>query len=328
MQCLLPSPCAVREQFQVSENDKLWIADSRNKVKLALSNNKNKPLIITGPCSIHNIDSAKEIVDVIADFDSKYGSHFTFVMRMHFEKPRTTVGWKGFILDPQMNYEYNTPSGIVESRKLLHYALTKKVMTSLEILDPNLFHYYSDIISIGCIGSRTVYSQIHRQIASHAEFPILMKNPPCGSVQAAIDSCTAVKHSHTFPLVSLDGTLSLVSSFGNKDVGYVLRGSDKGPNISYADITSNTQKYRDTPFVIDCSHKNASFGSPKETFLHALDMASKFTLCKGVMIESHLLEGQQELTTKSLSHLSVTDYCQSLASLDSWLYEYKLYNSK
>ena len=313
----IPSPNELINEFNLDSDDVLFIEQSRSTIKDILVDNNKKLLVIIGPCSIHNIDSALEYANYIKLFQAQNPNLF-IVMRVYFEKPRSRHGWKGFIYDPDLDETYNINKGLRLARELLVKLTKLRIPIGCEFLDTISPQYLSDTVSWGAIGARTSESQIHRQLASGLSMPIGFKNLTDGDYKKAIDGILSSKYPHHFLGIDYDGKACHVTTKGNKYSHLILRGGLE-PNYYQKDMEEITntliKENIHTGLIIDCSH-----GNSQKEYLKQVLVASSITRLltlnkypiKGVMIESNIVGGNQKLT-KDISSLkygiSITDGC-------------------
>lgn len=296
-----------------------FIYDTRNEIADIIHGNSNKLLIVVGPCSIHDITSALEYAQKLSILAHEYYDKMIIVMRVYFEKPRTTVGWKGFIYDPHLDNSCDICEGLEKSRELIINILKLKLPVACEFLDTITPQYFSDLVSWGAIGARTTESQIHRQLASGLSMPIGFKNGTDGNIKIAIDGMIAANACHAFCGIDTLGMPSIVHTIGNNDTHIVLRGSSvKGPNYSLHNIIEARHDMNQSNLVrkilIDCSHDNSekNFKNQNKVFFHTLENYINYpNLILGMMIESNLVEGKQTITSLEQMEYgkSVTDGC-------------------
>jgi 3-deoxy-7-phosphoheptulonate synthase len=296
-----------------------FIYDTRNEIADIIHGNNNKLLLIIGPCSIHDPISALEYAEKLSVLAQEYYDKMIIVMRVYFEKPRTTVGWKGFIYDPYLDNSCDISTGLEKSRELMINISKLKLPIACEFLDTITPQYFSDLVSWGAIGARTTESQVHRQLASGLSMPIGFKNGTDGNVKIAIDGMIASSASHAFCGINDSGMPSIVHTIGNNDTHIVLRGSSvRGPNYYLNYVIEARQAMNENNFVrkilIDCSHDNSekNYLNQKKVFMYCLDNYKKYpNLILGMMLESNLLEGKQTITNLEQMEYgkSVTDGC-------------------
>ncbi len=313
---LLP-PIALLEKFPATAEAEETVRQTRENIHNMLSSQDDRLLVIIGPCSIHDTKAALEYAERLLPLRKKYRSQLEIVMRVYFEKPRTTVGWKGLLNDPYLDDSYNMNQGLRIGRKLLLDLTHMGMPTAVEFLDMISPQYLADLISWGAIGARTTESQVHRQLASGMSCPIGFKNGTNGNIQIAIDAINSAKAPHHFLSVTKFGHSAIVSTKGNEDGHIILRGG-KVPNYSKEDVHKVEQaliKHQlAEKIMIDCSHANSNKQFERQPIV-AKDICQQLSdgnqSIFGVMVESHLVEGNQKFTKdKSLNYgQSITDAC-------------------
>ena len=316
---LLPAPRELHIELPVGEAEAAYIARERAAVQSILRGEDDRLLVIVGPCSIHDPASAIEYAGRLRDFLPGVSDALALVMRVYFEKPRTRMGWKGLIYDPDLDGRGNIGEGLRSARRILLACARMGIPAASEILDLVTPQYYAELLTWGAIGARTVESPLHRQMASALSAPVGFKNATDGSVQTAVDAILVAAEAHTFPSISFEGRAIIVGSTGNPQGHLILRGSDQGPNydaIAVASAAAALAKAGLPPrLIIDCSHGNSGKDYRKQPEV-AADVADQVAggaraIC-GVMLESHLVEGNQTITEdkKQLRYgQSVTDAC-------------------
>lgn len=314
------SPIDVKRTLIPSEKVSNFISQSRDKVEKIIAKDDKRLLVICGPCSIHNEDVALEYAAKIRQVREKYNKNLEIVMRCYFEKPRTTVGWKGYINDPDLNETYDIDKGLYLARRLLLLINEMEVPVACELLDVISPQYISDLISWGAIGARTTESQLHRELASGLSFPVGFKNGTSGDIDIAIDGVTSAKLAHNFLGISERGLVSLVRTTGNEGCHIILRGGKSGTNYSAKDIKDVKEKIKAKGqaccIIVDASHGN-SLKDHKRQALVIDDVLNQInageTDIKGLMIESNLYEGNQSIQNyQNLKYgVSITDACVS-----------------
>ena len=322
----LPSPQDLINENQLDESDNLFIEESRNIIKNILSGNNSKLLVIIGPCSIHDINSAIEYGNYVKEFQ-KNNTDLFIVMRVYFEKPRSRHGWKGFIYDPDLDETYDINKGLKLARELLVKLTKMRIPIGCEFLDTISPQYLSDTVSWGAIGARTSESQIHRQLASGLSMPIGFKNLTDGDYKKAIDGILSAKYPHHFMGIDYNGSACHVTTKGNQFSHLILRGGIE-PNYYQKEIEeiSNELKKEEinTGIIIDCSHGNSQKEYKKQILIacsiNRLRLLNKYPI-RGVMIESNIHEGNQKLTLKNnLKYgVSITDGCIDIESSNNVL---------
>jgi 3-deoxy-7-phosphoheptulonate synthase len=275
-------------------------------------------LVIVGPCSIHDPAAAIEYARRLKAYAAGVSDALLLVMRVYFEKPRTTVGWKGLINDPHLDGTYDINQGLRTARELLWQMARLGVPTGTEFLDTIIPQYIADLVSWGAIGARTTESQVHRELASGLSMPVGFKNGTTGSIAVAIDALRAARHPHHFLSVTKDGVSAIVKTHGNDACHVILRGSNRGPNYeaeAVGEVVAALQHAGLPPFLmIDCSHGNSAKdhrNQPRvaESLARQIEAGSK--AIAGVMIESHLNEGSQPVAPGAglAFGQSITDAC-------------------
>ena len=313
---LLP-PVALLEKFPASHNAAQIVAKTRAAIHKILRAQDDRLLVVIGPCSIHDTQAAKEYADRLLTLREELQGELEVVMRVYFEKPRTTVGWKGLINDPQMNGSYNINDGLCIARKLLLDINESGLPAAGEFLDMITPQYLADLMSWGAIGARTTESQVHRELASGLSCPVGFKNGTDGTIKVAIDAINAASAPHCFLSVTKWGHSAIVNTTGNEDCHIILRGG-KEPNYSKGHVDAvkeGLEKAGLKPqIMIDFSHANSCKQFKKQMEVgtdvcHQIALGEKAIM--GVMIESHLVEGSQNLESgEPLTYgKSVTDAC-------------------
>lgn len=314
----LPSPREVHTIQPASEVQHQLIQNSREAIIRILERKDPRLLLVVGPCSIHDITAAKQFATHLKQLSEQVSDRFLLVMRVHCEKPRTCRGWKGLLYDPSLDDTDDLKEGIRSSRQLLLDLAEMGVPTSTEFLDPISPHYLGDLISWAQIGARTSASQIHRQMVSSLAMPIGFKNSTDGDITTAINGVLAAGDSQSFLGVTEEGHVAAITSKGNPHCHIVLRGGMHGPNYSPESIRGALHLLREAnlpPHVmIDCSHDNCGRDHRKQkaAFQSVLTQLTEGEEgIMGVVLESHLEEGQQRMETPVLPSLSLTDPCLS-----------------
>jgi len=316
---LLP-PVALIEKYPVTEKMANTVIKARDAIHNIMNGTDDRLLVIIGPCSIHDTKSALEYAEKLNVLREKYADTLEIVMRVYFEKPRTTVGWKGLINDPYMDNSYDMNAGLKIGRKLLADINEMGMPTATEYLDVLTPQYLDELISWVAIGARTTESQVHRELASGTSAPVGFKNGTDGTVKIAIDALQSAKSAHTFLSVTKFGHSAIVKTLGNEDCHIILRGGNKGPNYSAEHVNEAVEalsKAKLIPSVmVDFSHANSNKQFKKqvevaENIVEQISSGSRGVF--GVMIESHLVEGRQDLIDGCADKLvygqSITDAC-------------------
>ena len=325
---LLP-PSLLLSELPILDSSAQLINSTRSDIDNVLNGLSDKLLVVVGPCSIHDQKAAIDYAEHVKKWISTYSNDLLIVMRVYFEKPRTTVGWKGLINDPSLDNSFDINNGLKIARSLLSEINEMGVPAGTEFLDAISPQYYADLISWGAIGARTTESQIHRELASGLSMPIGFKNGTGGSIKIAVDGIKAASQPHHFLSVTKQGVSGIVKTRGNKSCHIILRGSSNGPNCDSDSIneTSRLLKDNDLPgqLMVDCSHGNSLKDykrqvSVAENLSEQISNGSKDIA--SVMIESNLVEGNQKISS-NLSDLvygqSVTDSCVGLEDTEKIL---------
>ena len=311
-------PQIYREDVAISDFSSKVVAESRETVSKIIDGQDKRILLITGPCSIHDVDAGLEYASRLTEL-SKEVKNFYIVMRVYFEKPRTTVGWKGLINDPDLDNTFKLDKGYRKARAFLAGVTSMGMPTATEFLDPFTPQYLADFVSWGAIGARTTESQTHRQMASGLSMPIGFKNGTGGSIQIAVDAMTAARDEHAFLGINEQGQSCIIHTTGNKYSHLILRGSTQGTNFdekSVSDALSLVESQGMNPtVVVDCSHANCGKDHKKMNiaFKELIRQRSKKINpgIVGIMLESHINEGNQKLSDPAdLAYgVSITDPC-------------------
>ena len=311
----VPAPYELVNKYPINDEISKLVYGTRNEISQILHNKDDRLFVIVGPCSIHDPKSAIEYAEMLSNENKKYNENLLVIMRVYFEKPRTTVGWKGLINDPDINETYNIAKGVEMARKLLIDIADLGLPAGTEFLDPISPQYVTDIISWGAIGARTAESQIHRELASGLSCPIGIKNATNGGLKAAIDGIQAANHSHVFLGATKEADIAMLKTAGNNDAHIILRGG-KVPNFDKESVEQTLTALKEAEvnesIMIDASH-----GNSQKKFKQQIPVIE--SICqqitggnnniKGVMIESHLNEGNQKITEKLNYGQSITDAC-------------------
>ena len=301
----------------ISKASSETVFNARKDFSEILSRNDNRLAVVVGPCSIHDRDAAMEYANLLLEEKNKLKKELLIIMRVYFEKPRTTVGWKGLINDPDLDNSFNIDKGLSISRQLLRDINDLGMPAGTEFLDVITPQYIADLVSWGAIGARTTESQVHRELASGSSCPIGFKNATNGSIQVAADAIGSAMNPHKFLSVTKEGKAAIFSSSGNKDCHVILRGG-KDPNYQKEFINETSLILKNNnleeSIMVDMSHGNSSKQHKKQIEV-CNDIADQITSGEkritGVMIESNLEEGNQK--ADDLSNLtygqSITDAC-------------------
>ena len=316
---LLPAPRLLREELPCGDTEAEFIASARQTVRRILRGEDDRLLVVVGPCSIHDPASALEYAGRLRELAARLAGDLFPVMRVYFEKPRTRMGWKGLIYDPGLDDSGDIREGLRAARRILLACAQLGVPAGSEILDLVTPQYYAELLSWGAIGARTVESPLHRQMASALSAPLGFKNATSGSVDVAIDAIHVAAQAHCFPSISLDGQATVVTTSGNPDAHLVLRGAHDGPNYDAASVAraagALSQASLPPRLLVDCSHGNSAKDyrrQPEVAASLARQIAGGSFLVSGVLLESHLVEGRQDIRSGRdglLYGQSVTDGC-------------------
>jgi 3-deoxy-7-phosphoheptulonate synthase len=314
----LLSPAILLEELPLSDASADTVASYRRQIAAILSGADDRLLAVVGPCSIHDPGAALEYAGRLQALAAGLAAELCVVMRVYFEKPRSTVGWKGLINDPDLDGTFQINKGLRAARGLLANLTARGVPCGTEFLDPISPQFVADAISWGAIGARTVESQVHRELASGLSMPIGFKNGTYGTVQTAVDAVTASAHPHRFLGVTEQGLAGIVTTVGNPHSHVILRGGATGPNFDSASVGEAAAAMRKAGLranlMIDCSHGNSQKDfrrQPDAARAVAAQVAGGSRDVIGVMIESHLIEGRQDLVPgRALTYgQSITDAC-------------------
>ena len=312
----LISPAVLAYYLPITEKAANTVTRARQEAEAILKGEDDRLLVVVGPCSIHDPKAALEYADKLLPLAEKHKDDLSIIMRVYFEKPRTTVGWKGLINDPNLDGSFDINRGLRHARELLLTLAERGMPAGTEFLDAISPQYVADLIAWGAIGARTTESQVHRELASGLSMPVGFKNGTGGSVQIALDAIGASAQPHHFLSVTKQGVSGIVTTTGNKFCHLILRGGSKGPNYDPEDIANATEKLAragySTPLMVDCSHGNSRKdyrNQPAVAQALADQMAAGNKDIASVMIESNLVEGNQKITDNMTYGQSVTDAC-------------------
>ncbi len=314
----LISPALLLDELPAAKPVRDLVESSRTAIADILNGRDDRLLIVVGPCSIHDHDQTMEYAHLLKQQADALRKDLVIAMRVYFEKPRTTVGWKGYINDPRLDGSFRINEGLRRARQLLIDINSLGLPTATEFLDLLSPQYIADLIAWGAIGARTTESQSHRQLASGLSCPIGFKNGTDGGVQIAADAIVAARASHAFMGMTKMGMAAIFETRGNDDAHVILRGGKKGPNYDAASVEESCAVLRAAGLrehvMIDCSHANSNKSHRRQIEVAeniAAQLASQEQRIIGVMIESHLKEGRQDLKPNTpLEHgVSITDAC-------------------
>jgi 3-deoxy-7-phosphoheptulonate synthase len=320
---LIP-PQILQEDLPLTLKAAQTVLEGRKSVEKILRGDDDRLLVVVGPCSVHDAGAALEYAHLLKAYADDAKDDLCIVMRVYFEKPRTTVGWKGLINDPELNGTFQINKGLRIARTVLLDIAKLGLPAACEFLDTISPQYTADLVSWGAIGARTTESQIHRELTSALSMPTGFKNSTDGSVGIAIDACRAARSGHVFLSVGKEGLSSIVETEGNPDVHVILRGGASGPNYSEDFVRETAQLLSKAGLaqriMIDCSHGNSSKQHRRQIdvgqdIARQLESGSTSSNIMGVMLESNLVEGRQDIPASGPAGLkyglSVTDACLS-----------------
>ncbi len=318
----LLSPALLREELPLDAHAEEVVVRGRRDVTRILSGDDDRMVVVVGPCSVHDPKAALEYAGRLAALAPELEDDLCVVMRVYFEKPRTTLGWKGLINDPDLDGSYNVNKGLRTARKVLIDVLGAGLPAGCEFLDPIIPQYIADTVSWGAIGARTSESQVHRHLASGLSMPVGFKNSTSGDVQGAVDAAGAAGASHVFTGVTDDGVAAILTTTGNPDCHVILRGGQTGPNYEAPNVAEALLRLEKAGLperlVVDASHGNSGKDHLRQPVVadavgHQVAAGQRGIV--GLMLESFLEPGRQDLTEGRAQDLrygqSITDACMS-----------------
>lgn len=315
----IASPAKVLKQAKITKRAAETVLKAREDIQNILDGKDSRKIIVVGPCSIHDSKSALEYAEKLNALRKKVEDKFVIVMRAYLEKPRTTVGWKGFIYDPYLDDSYSLKEGVLLARKLLIEINDMGLPTGTEVLGPIVIQYYSDLICWSAIGARTAESQTHRELASGLSMPVGFKNGTEGNVDVAVNAILSAEAPHNFLGMDDEGKVSVVGTTGNPYGHIILRGGVSGPNYSSKDVAAAAnfcKKAGVKPrIIIDCSHANSEkdYRNQEKVWDDVMaQIKNGSDNIMGLMLESHLFEGSQKIGGgwgEMKYGVSVTDSC-------------------
>jgi 3-deoxy-7-phosphoheptulonate synthase len=319
----LISPAILEDELPLSEAQASRIQHFRRQVADIVMGTDERLLVLVGPCSVHDTQAALEYASRLLPLAEELSKDLLIVMRVYFEKPRTVVGWKGLINDPELDGSFQINRGLRLARKLLLDITEVGLPIATEFLDTTLGQYYADLISWGAIGARTTESQVHRELASGLSMPVGFKNRTDGDLQVAVDAIRSARHPHSFPSLTHQGAPAVFTTTGNEHAHLVLRGGSRsGPNFDAAHIAQASELLAAAglpqAILVDCSHANSSKRFENQVAV-AGDIAGQLQAGQsaiiGVMLESHLVAGAQTVVPgQALTYgQSITDGCIAFA---------------
>jgi len=315
----LPSPEKMQLELPRTADQAGFVSDSRKTIHEIIHGLDPRLLFVVGPCSIHDLAAGRDYAERLAALSGQVSDRLYILMRVYFEKPRTTVGWKGLIMDPHLNGTCDIPEGLRIARRFLGEMVDLGLPTATELLDPITPQYIADYLCWAAIGARTAESQTHRQMASGLSMPVGFKNSTGGDLQAAVNGIVAATKSQTFLGITEEGKASAVTTSGNPDCQVILRGGSTGPNFDSAHVAAAADllsaKDLSPSVMIDCSHDNSGKDPARqpEVLSHALSqIQAGQNAIHGVMLESNIEKGAQSFP-RPLDELeygvSITDGC-------------------
>jgi len=314
----LVPPALLLEELPLTEEGSLTVTRARQEVSWILNGRDDRLVVVVGPCSIHDPAAAHDYAVRLTALADELASDLRLVMRVYFEKPRTTVGWKGLINDPHLDGSFAINVGLRRARRLLLDLVELKLPAGCEFLDPISPQFTTDLVTWGAIGARTTESQVHRELASGLSMPVGFKNGTDGGLQIAVDAVRAAAHPHSFLGVSEGGLAGIVSTRGNRDCHVILRGGQSGPNYDAMSVQKALAAIRDSGLpprlMIDTSHGNSGKDYRRQVLV-ARDIASQVAQGEraiiGVLMESFLVDGRQDLDdpARLVYGQSITDAC-------------------
>lgn len=316
----LVAPSVLRREHAVDDAISATVRTGRAGVVDVLDGRDDRLIVVVGPCSVHDTAAALDYARRLAAKASELGDRLHIVMRVYFEKPRTTLGWKGLINDPHLDGSFDINAGLRVGRQLLLDISALGLPVGCEFLDPITPQYIADLVSYGAIGARTAASQVHRQLCSALSMPVGIKNSTEGDIQVAVDGTRAAAASHVFPGTDLDGQAALIRTVGNPDCHVILRGGVDGPNYDAESVADTVARLRKSGLpervIIDASHGNSRKDHKKQVDV-VTDVAARVAAGEhgivGLMLESFLVAGRQDLELGHRDELvygqSITDAC-------------------
>ncbi|WP_433219364.1 3-deoxy-7-phosphoheptulonate synthase [Dactylosporangium sp. CS-047395] len=312
------SPRELTTDLPMDDTRAAVVQRGRDDVHRIVTGADDRLLVVVGPCSVHDPVAAVDYARRLAVLADRLSPDLAIVMRVYFEKPRTTVGWKGLINDPGLDETFDVPRGLRLARELLLDVLALGLPVGCEFLEPTSPQYIADAVSWGAIGARTPESQVHRQLASGLSMPVGFKNGTDGDVQVAIDGCRTAASRHVFFGVDEDGRAAVVSTTGNPDCHIILRGARTGPNYGPEDVADALSRLEKASMprklIVDASHGNSGKDHVRQAAV-AREVADQIATGQdgiaGIMLESFLVAGRQDLGGELTYGQSVTDACMS-----------------
>jgi len=309
---MFPTPREVKRQIELSPEEKMFVEASRKEIVKAFQTGRK--ILIIGPCSIHDATEAIEYAKKMKSLQEKVKNKYLLVMRTYFEKPRTTIGWKGMFHDPYLNETDDVEQGILTIRKLLKEILAIGVPTATEYLGIINHQYINDMICYACIGARNTESQPHREIVSGMNVPVGFKNATSGDFTCAVNSILSSSRKHSYLGVDNEGKITIIKTQGNPHLQVILRGGVH-PNYDEATIqkVAEALERNNLPrnIIVDCSHGNSQKDHNNQRMVFETVLSYNNPHVKGLMLESNLEEGNQKYSPNMKSGVSITDSCIS-----------------
>jgi 3-deoxy-7-phosphoheptulonate synthase len=316
----LISPRDLKKEFVADKSVYNFIIESRKTITRILERKDDRLLAVVGPCSIHDTVAGLEYAERLKNLSSKINDEIYPVMRVYFEKPRTTIGWRGLIMDPDMNDSYDIHKGLHLSREFLLHIAKMELPSGTEMLDPIIPQYISDLISWAAVGARTSESQTHRSLASGMSIPVGFKNGTGGNLELAVNAINTAMHASSFIGIDQQGNTCILRTEGNRSCHLILRGGASGPNYYEEDVEESVElmtkaDIENPSVIIDCSHANSGkkFTRQKRVFRSVLDQVLYGQKnIAGIMMESNIFEGNQKFTGNIADlkpGVSITDSC-------------------
>ena len=315
----LEPPSYFLKTLKITKDIEDLILRTRGEIEDIINKKSKKLLFIVGPCSIHDSDAALEYGRKLKELSDEVSEKILIVMRVYFEKPRTTIGWKGLINDPYLDNSFKVNDGLFKARKLLLELNKIGMPCGYEVLDPITPQYITDLISWGAIGARTTESQVHRQLGSGLSMPVGFKNGTGGSIKIARDAILSAKFPHCFMGIGENGAAAICRTKGNNNCHLILRGGSRGPNYTseYLDESEKLLKENSlsNAIMVDCSHGNSlkNHKNQERVLRYVINETKNRDSIMGVMIESNINEGKQKLGKELLYGVSITDSCLSFS---------------
>jgi 3-deoxy-7-phosphoheptulonate synthase len=324
----LPSPTDLRQHLPLSAALASQVQTQREAIRAVLDGSDPRLLVVVGPCSLHDPLSALEYADRLAALAPEVSDQLLLVMRAYVEKPRTTIGWKGLVYDPQLDGSGDMAGGLELSRRLMLAMLERGLPVATELLQPLVAGYFDDLLGWAAIGARTSESQVHRELVSGLDLPVGFKNGTDGSLSIACDAMRSAAHPHQHFGVDGLGRPALVETAGNPDTHLVLRGGHSGPNHDAASVAvaraSLEKQGIAARIMVDCSHANSGKDPLRQPAVLRAVLDQRLagdTTLRGVMLESHLFDGCQPLSAELRYGVSITDGCLGWSGTEALLHE-------